>query len=193
YQGEAAGAINFATPVATTAAAAKTFTVGSLKPGKSYFFTVRALDEGANQDTNIVERGLSTPSKVSFISVQAILTQRCANACHNSAAPPMGLIMQVGFAYQNLVNKPAVEDQPSSPDAGPLNVDDSGVFDAAGYVYQYRKRILPGDPENSYLFLKITGRPPVGNPMPPPSTGVTLTADEVSTIKNWILQGALSD
>src|SRR5262249_32049818 len=147
--------------------------ITELGASHTYFWTVRAKDEAGNEDMNGVERGLTTPNTVSFsMNVQPILTLRCAGPCHNPTAPPMGLIMSAGLAYMNLVNVSSVEDQPIT-DAGGLNVDDSGAFDASGYVAQYRKRIKPGDPENSYLYLKITGRPPLGNPMPPPSTGVT--------------------
>ena len=67
---------------------------------------------------------------VSFtMNVQPILALRCAGPCHNPTAPPMGLIMSPGLAYNYLVNVNAVEDQPITADSGVQNVDDSGVFD----------------------------------------------------------------
>jgi hypothetical protein len=49
-----------------------------------------------------------------------------------------------------------------------------------------RRYVVPGDPNSSLIYLKITN-PPCGNKMPP---GGSLSEDEIDTIKNWILGGA---
>jgi len=48
--------------------------------------------------------------------------------------------------------------------------------------------VLPGDPDNSYLTIVIS--PGARQPMPPRSTGLTLSTDEINTIKEWIKNGA---
>jgi hypothetical protein len=191
FTGDAPGKEAFDKPTFTPPGATS-FDIAKLSAARTYVWVVRAQDEGMNPDTNVVERGLTTPDTISFVNVVApIFTHRCIS-CHRGATAPMGLDLQKDFAFGLLVNHDAQEDQPIS-DAGSLNVDDSGAFDASGYIPQYRKRIKPGEPENSYLYLKVTGRPPVGNPMPPPSTGIVLDGSEVDAIKNWILQGALDN
>ena len=50
-------------------------------------------------------------------------------------------------------------------------------------------RVVPGDPENSYLIHKLEGRPGiVGLQMP--RVGSPLTAGQMTIIKRWIAEGA---
>ena len=53
-----------------------------------------------------------------------------------------------------------------------------------------RKLVVPGDPEESRLYIIISTRTPGGNggPMPP---GMTLDACDISTVRRWIEAGAL--
>jgi hypothetical protein len=46
-------------------------------------------------------------------------------------------------------------------------------------------RVAPGDPANSYLWIKVST-----DQMPP---GPPLSGAEKTTIQNWILQGALNN
>lgn len=48
--------------------------------------------------------------------------------------------------------------------------------------------VLPGDPDNSYLTIIIS--PGARRPMPPASSGISLSEDEVNVIKEWIKNGA---
>ena len=48
--------------------------------------------------------------------------------------------------------------------------------------------VLPGDPANSYLAIVIT--PGARRQMPPVSSGLTLTNNEINVIKEWIKNGA---
>ena len=99
-------------------------------------------------------------AKVSFAAVQQILTGNCAG-CH---PPNQGLDLTTGHVYANIVNV-------KSREAPSL------------------LRIKPGDPANSYLYQKVTQlRPRVGVRMP--KDGQPLTADEVTTLRVWIEQGA---
>lgn len=49
-------------------------------------------------------------------------------------------------------------------------------------------RVVPGDPQNSYLVIKIEGRQNVGSRMP--QSGAALDAIDIGNIRNWIANGA---
>lgn len=50
-------------------------------------------------------------------------------------------------------------------------------------------RVVPGDPENSYLIHKLEGRPGIEG-VRMPSGGPYLTAGQIQVIKRWIALGA---
>src|SRR3954468_24296166 len=54
-----------------------------------------------------------------------------------------------------------------------------------------RSVIVPGDPEQSLLFLKIAGQPPCGNRMP--LGGKALSSEQIQLIRSWIAAGANND
>jgi hypothetical protein len=49
--------------------------------------------------------------------------------------------------------------------------------------------VNPGNPNDSKLFESITDNNPEDR-MPPPSSGITLTQDQINLINDWIAQGA---
>jgi hypothetical protein len=51
-----------------------------------------------------------------------------------------------------------------------------------------RSIIVPGAPEESLLFMKISGKPPCGNRMP--LGGKALSAAQIQMIESWIAAGA---
>lgn len=54
-----------------------------------------------------------------------------------------------------------------------------------------RVRVVPGDPDASYLMEKLTSDTPAdGDPMPPESP---LSEERIATIRAWIEAGALDD
>jgi hypothetical protein len=99
--------------------------------------------------------------------IQPILTARCATAsCHNFATQQMGLNLQAGFAYDEIVGK----DSPTS------------------HLMAY---IEPFEPENSWLVRLIQADPerrfhnermPLGR--------TPLTDNQIATIINWVEAGA---
>jgi hypothetical protein len=101
---------------------------------------------------------------------QTIFTPRCAVAgCHDAASATGNLVLADGSSYAQLVNvAPSV---PLAAQAGQLRVD-------------------PGHPENSFLLVKLTGPPPLGEGSPMPLTGDLLTTDQIQMIHDWILAGA---
>jgi len=98
--------------------------------------------------------------------VQPIFTARCAlSGCHDSATRRAGLDLSEGNAYTNLVN---------------VNSSQNASW----------KRVVPGSPQESLLYLKVSqDSPPVGGRMPPPPRSA-LTAEQQDKIRDWILQGA---
>lgn len=99
--------------------------------------------------------------------VEQIISESCAvgTACHLTVYPP---ILGEGEAYDNIVGEPA-------------------LLSTLAYVE-------PGAPDQSYLYLKITGGPGIeGTPMPPPGNaeGIEpLTDDQIAAIEAWIAGGA---
>ena len=50
--------------------------------------------------------------------------------------------------------------------------------------------VVPGDPDISLLYRKLTEDPPCGSRMPP---AAPFTASEVGRVHEWIANGALDD
>jgi hypothetical protein len=104
-----------------------------------------------------------TSGALSFASdVWPIIDASCS--CHKSDTPSGGLDMRAVAAYDSLVETPSVHDP---------NV----------------VRVAPGEPEESFMFWKITGTQPAGQgtSMPP---GGSLSTDDIDTIEQWIAEGA---
>jgi hypothetical protein len=56
------------------------------------------------------------------------------------------------------------------------------------------KRVIPGDPDHSVLYQKVSGAPLASNlKSPMPYQTPRLTADEVAAIEAWITAGAKND
>ncbi|MCL4543534.1 MAG: cytochrome c [Chloroflexi bacterium] len=99
-------------------------------------------------------------AKVSFTTVQQILVGNCAG-CH---PPVLGMNLSTGHVLSSVINVPSRE-------------------------FPSMLRIKPGDPNHSYLYLKVAEtKPPVGVRMP--RDGLPLTNDEIATLRAWIEQGA---
>jgi len=103
-----------------------------------------------------------------FTRVQnEIFTPTCAAlGCHDTLGQQQGQVLAPGRAYASIVNQPSTE-MPSL------------------------KRVLPGDPSNSYLYRKITGAGISGDRMP--QGGPYLTDAQIKLIRDWIRRGAPND
>ena len=132
--------------------------------------------EGAGCDEKL--RNLTGPTPeltTSFASIQQNIfaapdsSGRVAcTGCHTSAGrtPAAGLDLAGANAHAQLVN-------------------------AASNGKPGAVRVIPGDPENSYLIHKIEGRANiVGLRMPRGTTGPFLTDGQMRVIKRWIELGA---
>jgi hypothetical protein len=99
-----------------------------------------------------------------------ILGPFCANMCHMSSEQFYLIIVSKEGAFDALVNAPA---------AGP-NCAPTGL-----------KRVEPGHPETSLLYLKVTS-PPCGSKMPllyGDASG-SLDPQQIEQIRQWIEAGA---
>lgn len=103
-------------------------------------------------------------SPVAYGQIQTLFDDAGCAGCHPGVNPAIDL--RSGHSYDSLVNRAALED-PS-------------------YAY-----LVAGDPQKSFLYLKVAGfgdAGQVGGRMPfgqPP-----LGADQVALLRNWIAQGA---
>ncbi len=89
--------------------------------------------------------------------------------CHNATLSRFnGLDLSTGVAYANLV------DVASRGKPGAI-------------------RVVPGDPENSYLIHKLEGRDGIVGERMPRTSGPFLTAGQMAIIRRWIAQGAAND
>ncbi len=98
-----------------------------------------------------------------FASIQANVFTPICTTCHSGAAAPLGLRLDEGASFAMLVNTPSVQ-VPSS------------------------NRVVPGNPDASYLIQKLEGTAPVGGRMP--LVGPALTAETIAVIRQWIADGA---
>jgi Big-like domain-containing protein len=111
-----------------------------------------------------------TSSGATLANIQAtIFSTTCTDAaCHSSLAQAGNLVLEAGMSFSQLVNAP------------PFNF----AAQQAGLL-----RVKPGDPDNSFLTIKLTGPSlPQGSPMPlgkPP-----LSAAQIQLIRDWITAGA---
>jgi hypothetical protein len=90
-------------------------------------------------------------------------------SCHNAAGQQFagGLNLQHDVAYANLVNVASLG-QPSAV------------------------RVLPGNPDGSYIVHKLDGRSTIAGVRMPPN-GPYLTDGQIAVIRTWIERGAAND
>jgi hypothetical protein len=88
----------------------------------------------------------------------------CAKSgCHGGASAQQGMQLDPGFAYGNLVNIASPRD--------PNQI-----------------RVIPGNPDNSFIIHKIEGTQTLGDRMP--QGGPYLPQSTIDVIRQWIANGA---
>jgi hypothetical protein len=105
-----------------------------------------------------------------FTSTDSAGRAACTS-CHTTAGgrvPPAGMDLGSANAHAQLVNVA------SNVKAGAI-------------------RVIPGDPENSYLIHKLEGRAGIVGQRMPRGTGPFLTDGQMRVIKRWIELGALNN
>jgi len=137
----------------------------SLRAGIAAMLLALAACGGGSGDGSSQPPSGGMPLVATLPSIQAnVFSVSCAvSNCHTGAMPPQGLRLEDGQSWANLVNQP-------SP-YGMMLV-----------------RVVPGDPDASFLIQKLQGTQTVGSRMP--DGGPYLTTATVNVIRQWILDGA---
>ena len=99
-----------------------------------------------------------------------IFDSTCATTfCHGAGAASGGLDLSDGAAYANLVGVLATNEAAKAANL---------------------QRVLPNDPADSFLLLKLEGTLAAGEGVPMPLVGGPLPASAIDTIRRWIAAGA---
>ena len=117
-------------------------------------------------------KGAKTPKGATFAKdiQKKIFDTTCATEfCHGANAASAGLDLSAGAAIANLVDVPAAA---------------QGAKDA------HLLRVAPGDPDDSFLMLKIEPHLGPNEGVPMPLVGGPLPASDIDTIRRWIAAGA---
>ncbi|MCS6804819.1 MAG: hypothetical protein RMM98_08895 [Acidobacteriota bacterium] len=102
---------------------------------------------------------------------QNIFIPTCSTtSCHSSLRAAGGLVLDEFNAYANLVD--VLAENPAARAAG-------------------KRRVVPGKPQESFLYQKITGQLGPGEGERMPQAGTILPPAQVEMIRQWILNGAL--
>ena len=123
-------------------------------------------------DTDVTltdDTGVTTiPEDVTFADLQEeIFLPSCGGAgCHDAATNAGGLDLESEGAFDRLMNDPC----------------ENEIAVAEGLV-----RVAPGDPSESFLFLKLTDPRGMGDIMPPWGA---LDDDVLLVVEDWIQRGA---
>lgn len=97
--------------------------------------------------------------------LEPVVLERCLS-CHTFDEPEAGLVLEPGEGYARLV--------------GPRSTQ-----------VETMPLVVPGDPEGSYLWLKVDQRPVTGDGMPRSLFGPKrLPEAEVELFRRWIADGA---
>ena len=124
---------------------------------------------GCGGDGVIVEEPAPPPPTAPTLTQlqDEIFTPRCAFVGCHGPFPNLGLLLLRGQSYGSLVNVTSAELAPM-------------------------KRVLPGQPDSSYIVLKLQGDPRiVGERMP--YGGPYLSPAEIQKVRAWIAAGAKND
>jgi hypothetical protein len=148
----------------------RTLVTSILRPVRTVLVVAVAAAALGACDEKLSDLTGPTPDlKPTLSSIQReIFSQRCVG-CHTDVGrpAPMGLVLLEGRAHANLVGVAATG--------------------KAGAI-----RVVPGDPENSYVIHKLEGRAGIsGQRMP--FNGTPLTDGQIVVIKRWIELGARND
>jgi hypothetical protein len=122
---------------------------------------------GAGLDSNgrpLGSEGSTGTLTATFQSIQDNVFTPICSVCHAGGGAPEGMRLDAVNSYAMIVGVPSRE-EPSI------------------------LRIKPGDPDNSYLIQKIEGHAAVGAQMP--FGGPPLAAATITTIRQWVTDGAL--
>jgi len=124
--------------------------------------------EGLDQNGQPISSGVgATPLAPTLASIQVNVFSAYCEVCHRGAAAPQGLQLEPGLSGGNLINV-------HSPQDPTLMLI----------------RVIPGNPDASFLIQKLEGTQTLGDRMPlggPPY----LPQSTIDVVRQWIQDGAL--
>lgn len=164
------GGQDFSAPIVTTAAGATSYADFGLADSTAYFYVVRAVDSSGNEDSNTVERAVTTPARRSWAGdVYPLLNPACTSiGCHGGASGGLTL-NPIGTAYAELVSVTSSLDGGCSP----------------------LLRVDPGASAQSHMFKKLEGTQGCGFQMP--LGAPAFSAADLDTVRDWIDEGAIDN
>lgn len=126
------------------------------------------MDDGTSADT-----GAELAPQLSSLQTE-VLTGSCALAsCHSTETQAGQLVLEPGTSFDGLVEVAAVQ---------------------AGAVEDGLARVVPGDPDASFLWIKLQpGVDGAYGTLMPQGSSTGLDADELDAIREWIELGAMND
>lgn len=122
--------------------------------------------EGLDVGGRPLSEGGDVPLAPTLASIQANVFNPSCIICHAGAAAPLGLRLDAGNSFTNLV--------------GVRSRQDGSVA-----------RVSPGDPDRSYLIMKLEGTASEGETMP--LGGPPIPQATIDFIRQWIADGALPE
>jgi hypothetical protein len=133
------------------------------------FLLVLTACGGGGEDTPPPAAPPPAGLQPTLASIQAnVFTPNCAkSSCHDTASAQAGLNLEAGLSWQNL-------------------------YLIASSQNAMLTRVIPMDPDGSFLIQKLEGTPGIiGARMP--ADGFYLQQATVDVIRQWILDGALNN
>jgi hypothetical protein len=137
------------------------------------------------------------------VAALALLTTACDEKLSDVAGPTPNLTPTFSSIQSEIFSAPdstgraactSCHNAQGARFSGNLNLDGAEAYRQLVNVVSTGKRdairVIPGDPENSYLIHKIEGRPGIVGQRMPRTTGPFLTPGQVLIIKRWIELGA---
>jgi len=157
-----------AAPVCTAAADVRVATHGKRK-GRAVLKMLNG--KAAERLTFTCKPARHAGGSATFATIQQkVFDATCATpSCHGAAAAAGGLNLAAGSAYGNLVGISA-----ANPAAG-----------AAGVL-----RVVPGDPDHSFLLQKLLGQIGAAEGSRMPLVGTPVSPANLDLIRRWIAAGA---
>jgi len=130
---------------------------------------------GAEGQASAADAARSTGPAATFSDIYLLLTCNGCVLCHGGAG---GLSLGGGKSelYETLV---AADGQGKATSAA-----------ADGGMCEGQRRIVPGNPEQSVLYAKVTGKQRCGSAMPPSAAGQMWTPAQLEQLRSWIAAGA---
>jgi hypothetical protein len=138
-------------------------TLGS--PSKTAAPLALALLLAACDDTTFLTGGAEPVSGEGWCGVTSIFDGSCNAACH-SAAASLGELDLETDPHAALVDVPS--------------------------TYPGRTLVVPGDPDGSFLMIKLEGTQAAGEGTPMPQSGA-LSTEALELVRQWIADGATLD